>query len=152
DIFSAGLMMWEMLAGTRMFKGIPDVAILQRIVNATIPSPRSANPEVPDVLEGICMKALAHNREQRYATAADMAAELEQAVDELGLKGSVRDAGKIIDKFFASEREKIKQLVEAQAADGTAQTFTNSARQKLPVFEPPTMEALSGPHAAGTGS
>ena len=55
------------------------------------------------------MKALAHKRDDRYATAADMAADLEEAVEDLGLKGSLRDAGKLIEQFFAGDRAKIKQ-------------------------------------------
>jgi eukaryotic-like serine/threonine-protein kinase len=159
DLFSMGMILWEMLVGKRLFKGMPDVAVLQKIVNGGIPSPRSVNPEIPATLEEICMKALAHQRDDRYATAADMAADLEKAVDDLGEKGSARDAGRLIDKFFAGEREKIKQLVEAHTAQSRAtdpgmfdpRTATSSRLGKLPVLDSPTVESTTGLRDPTTG-
>src|SRR4051812_36002706 len=81
DIFGAGMILWEMLAGRRLFKGVADVAVLQKIVNNQIPSPMTIKPDVPVRLEVICMKALAHDRNNRYATAADFAADLEDAIE-----------------------------------------------------------------------
>ena len=132
DIFTVGMILWEVLAGKRLFKGVPDVAVLQKIVNGGIPSPRTIDPDVPEQLEAICMKALAHNREDRYATAAEMAAALEAATDASGERGSVRDAGRLIDEFFAGERAKIKQLVEAQTAQfQAADAAARPAAQRL---------------------
>ncbi|MFT3768879.1 MAG: protein kinase [Minicystis sp.] len=155
DIFSCGMILWEMLTGRRMFKGVPDVAALQRIVSGDIPSPRTVVPEVPARLEEITMKALAQNREQRYATAADMAADLEAAIADLGGRGSLRDVGRMIDKTFEADRTKIKQLVEAHHAgartldeatsDGRPSGIgTGSGRRpRLPVIESPPTETLS---------
>jgi eukaryotic-like serine/threonine-protein kinase len=160
DIFSMGMILWEMLVGKRLFKGMPDVAVLQKIVNGTVPSPSTANPDVSAELERVCMKALTHARDDRYATAADMAADLEKAVDDLGLKGSSRDTGKLIETFFASEREKIKQLVEAQTTQqrmsdpGTFDpraTGSSLRLAKLPVLDHPTTEPHSG-RDSGSGS
>ncbi len=162
DLFSMGMILWEMLAAKRLFKGIPDVAVLQKIVNGTIPSPRTVSPDIAPELEAICMKALAHKRDDRYATAADMAADLEKAVDDLGLKGSVRDAGRLIDGFFAGEREKIKQLVETQAGSGRASipdpaTFdprASTSKPRLPVLDAQTVESFTGAreHTSAPGS
>jgi len=116
DIFSVGMMLWDVLGGRRPFQGLQDVAILHKIMLGDIPRPSTAAPDVPAALEAICMKALAHDREDRFATAAEMATALEEALFDLGERGSVRDAGKVIEARFADERERMKRVIEAQAA------------------------------------
>ena len=133
------MILWEVLAGKRLWKGVPDVAVLQKIVAGSIPSPRTLKADVPGALEAICMKALSHAKEDRYATAAEMAAEIEKVTDELGEKGTARDAGKLIEKIFASDRESIKKLVEADAA-------RRSAAVEESTFDP------ARPPAPGRGS
>jgi serine/threonine protein kinase len=118
DLFSVGVIMWEALAGRRMFKGLTDVVIIQKIVNGQLQSPRTVNPAVDEKLEAICMKALAHNREERYESAAEFAAAIEQALDATGDRSSLRDAGKLIQQHFEPERARIKALVEAATAGG----------------------------------
>jgi serine/threonine-protein kinase len=132
DVFSVGMMLWEVLVGKRPFKGLPDVAILQRLVNTGVPSPSTARADIPPELERICVKALSHAREDRYATAAEMANALEEAVIALGLPGTVRDAGRLIDQVFASERAKIQRLVETQVGEARP---SNGLR--LPVLTDP---------------
>jgi serine/threonine protein kinase len=116
DIFSIGLILWDVLAGRRPFVGLPDVAILRKIMLGEIQSPRTIAPDIPESLDAICMKALAHERGSRFTTAAEMASALEAALDELGEKGSVRDAGKVIAAQFAEDRKRMKDLIEAQVA------------------------------------
>jgi serine/threonine-protein kinase len=116
DIFSCGMILWEMLTGRRMFKGVPDVAVLQKIVNGDVPSPRTVVPDLPARLEEICMKALARDREKRFETAAEMASEIEAALAEAAGKGSLRDVGKMLETHFDADRQRIKQLVEAHHA------------------------------------
>ena len=113
DVFSVGVIMWEALTGRRMFKGLTDVVIIQKIVNGQLQGPRSANPAVSEELDAVCMKALAHNREERYASAADFAAAIEKALEAMGDRSSLRDAGKLIQAQFEPERARIKALVEA---------------------------------------
>ena len=101
DIFSCGMILWEMLTGRRMFKGVPDVAALQRIVSGDLPTVRSVVPDVPERLEQICAKALAQNRDVRYATAADMAADLEDAIlsalDDAQQAGDIAPGADLVD-------------------------------------------------------
>jgi serine/threonine protein kinase len=118
DIFSVGVIMWEALAGRRMFKGLTDVVIIQKIVNGQLQSPKSANPAVDEKLDAVCMKALAHNREDRYESAAEFAAAIEGALEAMGDRSNLRDAGKLIQAQFESERARIKALVEAALSTG----------------------------------
>jgi serine/threonine-protein kinase len=149
DIFAMGMVLWEVLAGRRPFKGVEDVAVIQKIVAGAIPSPRTVKPDIPELLERICMKAIAHARDDRYATATEMAATIEDAVEQLGLKGTPRDAGRVIEAFFAQDREGLKRLIEAQVAkvregggDGEPHT-TGGSSPRLPIVDAPTMEATA---------
>ncbi|HVK71339.1 MAG TPA: serine/threonine-protein kinase [Polyangium sp.] len=114
DIFSAGVMLWEAATGRRLWKGIPDLTVLHRLINGDIPSPRSVDPDVPEGLEKIVMKALALRREDRYATSTDLATALEELLDQMGDKSSLREVGKLVAKHFEENRSKIKQIVETQ--------------------------------------
>jgi len=152
DIFSVGMILWEMLTGRRMFKGSPDVAVLQKIVNGAIPTPRSVAPDVPEKLEAICMKALSRHREERYFTAAEFAADVEAATNDLGGKGTLRDLGKVLERQFESDRSRIKALVEAshagarvhdEASVDVRRTGSGPRARPLPVIEAPLTESMS---------
>ena len=151
DIFSVGMILWEMITGKRMFKGLPDVAALQRIVNGDLPSPRTIIPGLSDRLEAVCLKALARDRDQRYATAAELASDLEDVVHDLGVRGSPRDVGRLISTAFEGERARIKQLVEASHAGArVAEDAASEAKRtgswskpRLPVIEAPATESVS---------
>ncbi|MFO0588346.1 MAG: serine/threonine-protein kinase [Polyangiaceae bacterium] len=125
DLFSVGVLLWEALVGARMFKGLTDVVIIQKIVNGQLPSPRSVNPKVDETLDAVCMKALAHNREDRYETAAELQSAIEQALEGIDDRSTVRDLGKLIQERFDAERQRIKSMVEA-AANATYATPVRS--------------------------
>jgi serine/threonine-protein kinase len=82
DIYSAGVILWEGLTGRRMFdpKTAPDVGVIVgRILSGTIEPPSNIVPTTPKVLDAIVLKALSRSREDRYATAREMAVALERA-------------------------------------------------------------------------
>jgi TolB-like protein len=76
DIFSLGIVLFEMLTGKLPFKGTTSTALALQIVQAPAAAPSSVNPSVPRELDSIVSKALAKSGDQRYESAATMAAEL----------------------------------------------------------------------------
>ena len=73
DIFSLGVVLFEMLAGRRPFDGETQQDILFGITFKDPPSLRELNPKVSRALEAICFKALEKNPQDRYASARDLA-------------------------------------------------------------------------------
>jgi formylglycine-generating enzyme required for sulfatase activity len=83
DIYSLGVMLYEMLIGQPPFEADSAVAILMKHLNEPVPDIRQLNGDVPDELVVVVERALAKEPEDRYQTAAQMAAAL-RAVDEYG--------------------------------------------------------------------
>lgn len=83
DLYSLGILLFEMLTGSLPFTADTPVAVALMHVSEKMPLVREVNPEVPPVLEKIVAKSLAKNKEERYATADDFLQDLEYAADVL---------------------------------------------------------------------
>jgi beta-lactam-binding protein with PASTA domain/tRNA A-37 threonylcarbamoyl transferase component Bud32 len=78
DVYSLGVVLYEMVVGRPPFQGDNPVAIAYKHVREAPPSPRAANPAVPEAFESIVLKALAKDRDDRYQTADELRADLER--------------------------------------------------------------------------
>lgn len=78
DIYSVGVMLYEMLTGTLPFEAESAVSVAIMQMQETPQNLRTLNPEVPEGLEEITLKAMRKDPEQRYQTAADMLDDIEQ--------------------------------------------------------------------------
>lgn len=78
DIYSAGVVLYEMLTNRLPFEGDNAVSVAIQHLSSVPLSPREINPEVPETLEKICMKAMASDISRRYQTADEMLADLEE--------------------------------------------------------------------------
>ena len=78
DIFSLGLVLYEMATGRQAFGGGTGGAIIEAVLTRPPVSVSRINPEIPSALEAIIDKALQKDRDQRYQRAADMLADLQQ--------------------------------------------------------------------------
>jgi len=72
DIFSLGICLWEILTGVSLFGRVNQFETMREIVDGTVPSLREERPDLPEALDAIVQKALAKDREDRYATAGAM--------------------------------------------------------------------------------
>jgi serine/threonine protein kinase len=80
DLFSLGIVLYEMLTLGELFAGDNELATLRKVLEMPVAAPSEVRPDVPAALDAIIMKALARNPEDRYATAADMARDLNEFV------------------------------------------------------------------------
>ena len=89
DVFSLGIVFYEMLTGVRPFKAASSRQLMLQIVRGQTKAVRLVAPDIPAELERICMKALARRRSDRYATADDFALDLQNFLNEEStVKGS----------------------------------------------------------------
>ncbi len=78
DLYSLGVVMYEMLTGRPPFDGDTPVSVAIQHINAKATSPRELNPSIPRGLEQITMHAMTADRDKRYASASEMLADLER--------------------------------------------------------------------------
>jgi eukaryotic-like serine/threonine-protein kinase len=116
DVFSVGVMLWEAIVGRRLWEGMGDLEILKHLVKSEIPSPRAFRPDVPDALERICMRALAGERDQRYATAAELEVEIAKFAVANGLDATTREIDESMASVFAEDRRRMDAQIEAHLA------------------------------------
>ena len=77
DIYSAGVVLYEMLTSRLPFEGSDPVSVAIQHFSAVPLSPREIDPDIPEALEQICKKAMAPDRNKRYSTADEMLADLD---------------------------------------------------------------------------
>jgi serine/threonine protein kinase len=140
DVFAAGAVLWEIVTGEAMWKGMPDTKVLLAIASGNIPTPRSVNPDVPEALDAICLKALAFAPEDRYATANEFRDALLEYLRELGDPGVALDS--VMASAFAKERSEMRAIIDAEVCAIREASSESIRRRRVPV--------LSVPPPAGT--
>jgi serine/threonine protein kinase len=137
DVFAVGVMLWEAATGVRPWKGVTEITLLRNLLAGQFPSARSVKPEIPEALDAIISRALAPDREDRYATAADLQAALEAYLLTTGERPQPRELGKLISTHFAVERTRIKAIIEEQLQSYGSMPVGASAT--LPIIDHTTL-------------
>jgi serine/threonine protein kinase len=112
DIFAIGIMLWEMLAGRRLFLGDSDLDTVRQVQAARVPSLAQINGEVTPELERIVQKALARDSNQRYQSARELGRDLNSFLFRLGRPVSSFEIAALVkeasDARAAERRQKTK--------------------------------------------
>jgi branched-chain amino acid transport system substrate-binding protein len=114
DIYSAGVILWELIVGRRMWSGLTQTEIFSRVMAGIVPSPSKSTRNVPPALERICLKALAHRKEDRYSSAAAFADDIEGFLRLNYAPRQDRDLGRMLADAFAVERARVREIIELE--------------------------------------
>lgn len=96
DIFAVGIILWEMLAGRRLFQGKTDYETVKQVQAADIPPIAKVCPDADDTLQSILNRALARDRDRRYATARSLGQDLTRYLYRLGRPVSAFDIAELV--------------------------------------------------------
>lgn len=105
DIYSLGIMMFELLTGKIPFKGENAVEIAIKQMKEQIPSIVKMNPEIPQSVENIILKACAKNPQNRYETAGDMHEDIKNCMNQEKINDK-----RLVYKFPEHELEKTTKM------------------------------------------
>jgi serine/threonine protein kinase/Tfp pilus assembly protein PilF len=120
DIFSLGLLLYEMATGRQAFSGGTGGSIIEAVLTRPPAPARSIIPDIPPDLEEIINKALHKNRDQRYQHAAELLADLQRL--DRGTDSGRRLAQEVADSARLSTASLLRAPGERTARDSTTQT------------------------------
>jgi serine/threonine protein kinase len=135
DIFSLGIMLWEMVTGLRLFKAENDLATIQMIINSKAQPPSQLRRECTPELDRIILRALSISPGDRYQTAEQLQLDLEELAREQKLNQSTVSLRAYMHELFADE---IRAWSTAQAS---GQTLTEHMIEKATEMTTPVSES-----------
>ncbi|MBN2493687.1 MAG: serine/threonine protein kinase [Deltaproteobacteria bacterium] len=146
DVFSVGIVMYELLTWTRLFKRKTDLDTLKAAVGAPIRPLRELNPDLDPELDDIVLKALERDRDRRYQSAQEMQAQCEDFLLRKGLRSNQILLSQFMSDLFAEKLAAMNRALDsAQAA--SLETAVLKARN-----EGPDLVAFLDMFFADTGS
>lgn len=148
DIFATGIILWEMMAGQRLFLGDTDLGTVRQVQAAQVPAIERFAPDAPRALQEVLKQALARDPRQRYQTARDFGRDLNRILFELGRPVSSFDIGGLVSDVREEVRKSKGSRPKQQTLIGTLiqdamMSFTSiqdEAEGAQPLLEQPADE------------
>ncbi len=134
DVFAAGVVLWESLVSRRLFRADDEVATINKVLLARIEPPSAHWPELAP-LDAVTLKALAREREDRFASAQEMADALEAAAAELGGVASREECQAELAGLLEGELERRDDRISRASFTPPAPEAATSSFDLTPVEE-----------------
>lgn len=116
DMFSLGVVLYELTMGRRLFKGRTQEETRQRAEECVIPRPRDIHARFPEPLEALLLKALSKDRDERFADFTALRAEIERVARHLKLDVSPERVARYLGELYAEEIEARAEQLKGLAA------------------------------------
>jgi serine/threonine protein kinase len=116
DVYSLGVVLYELCTTTRLFKGESDYLVMDQIVNGRVTLPQVRRPDLPNELSAIIMRAISVDPERRYFTAEELRIALDRFAAKAGLTASTSGIAAYMRKQFGERPEPWLEL-EDQTGD-----------------------------------
>jgi len=137
DVFSAGIILHEMLTTEKLFRGDTEFALMEKVRKAEVPPPSNFNRRVTPELDAISLKALARDVADRYQTAAQLAADLDALI--AGYRFDPKELRQFMRQLFRKEYQ--KEIEDTQLAlDAEPGFVAQIHRQPTAQFDAATTE------------
>jgi serine/threonine protein kinase/formylglycine-generating enzyme required for sulfatase activity len=133
DIFSLGVVFYELLAGRRPFRAESQVELLQQITNFEPRPLRQIDETIPKELERICFKAISKRAAERYMTAKDLADDLRDFLAETTVNEPAVPADKVSAASASPSAAQILSVTAPISLTGPASIGGNSASDTRPI-------------------
>jgi serine/threonine protein kinase len=152
DLYSAGVMLYEMVTGQKLFTGESDFSLLEKVRAGDVRAPREVNADIPEQLEQIILKALDKDRDARYQTGAELHDELMRFL----FSGREIYSGKNLSLYmkdafaeeYQKEQERIRRWQET-SVDSSVEFATQSATgNSSPGISNPRLRSRTGESGA----
>lgn len=117
DLFSVGVVLWEMLVGRRLFARSDADATLAAVLADPIAAPSQEQAGIPHRLDELVMRALARDRHARWASASDMLAALNKLLYSLDHTPGPRDVAALVAAYCPPTTRRLSTDIEALGAD-----------------------------------
>ncbi len=127
DIFALGVMLWQAVAGRRLWQDMSDLEVFQQLNMRRIPVLREVRPDAPEALVRVCERALAFDADHRFATASEFGDALESYLSAEGQRANGRELGAYVSGLFSVKRAEVQVLIEAALGRLSTEEHTPSA-------------------------
>ncbi len=129
DVWALGTVLYEILTGRRLFLAPSPLEVIRKVLHEPVVPPRGVDPAVPSELESVCLKALAREKSDRYASAGELAREIESYQSGEKVVAHEYSAWEHLRRFAAKKRPVIVAAVVVAAVTvgalaGVTRAFT----------------------------
>jgi len=129
DLFSLGIVMWELLTGTRLYRRASALQNMMAIVNDPPPPPSTRRFEVPGAIDDIVLRLLAKSVDDRFQTAAEVVDAIANASSQTGAALSASGVSRLVRDLFGTRAEPWLELEsDALSGERASQELTMIAR------------------------
>ncbi len=137
DVFAAGVVLWEIVTGRRLFIGSSDARIMHALVYGDFPSPRSVDPSISEELDAVVMRALSRDASARWSSCLEFATALKQVCSPC----APRVVGALALQAFKGVRAQREREASAQLTPVSApRRIARGAR--APAFDSTVLESV----------
>jgi serine/threonine-protein kinase len=144
DVYACGVMLWEALVQRKFCAGMSRSEAMSRILDADYPRPRDIDPTVPAELERICLRAMAPEPGDRYATAVELQADIDAYVAAQGLLTSPREIAGFLLEHFQDVIQSARAVIERSQREAAAMPASEETLTFSPTLASEVTLTLTG--------
>ncbi len=149
DVYAASVVLWELLAGRRLFHADNALATMRLVMERKIELPSQHNPSLPEGLDAIVMRGLASDPDERFSTAREMAIALEEAVPPATSRAVGDWVQAVAVDVLESRASRVAEIESASLTDDPEGLESLRRSRNVPRDELPTVHEGTPPKGAG---